>query len=437
MGTAFVAIANDPSAAWHNPAGLYQMRGLNVSLETGNAPKYQQHPDSTYSVYEYNGNPIDLDPVEGNPNVPELNRFHLYDAWSNSTDDNNSSFLSINKGDGKTYGFGLYYYQPYHIQYNVDNNKGLGNSSIKDINIRGLIREKVSISGFGYSGDIFNSETRQWLTSAHYGLTLEYVKNNISDSRLTISDFDSAIELNGQDLSASHGWSGSLGFLTTLYRGKLREPFSPIIKLGGVYRFSTVQADQTVMFEQTTLGADNWFNVKPPNWDLGLSSNMQLTSGPSFGLLSIALSGQYGQTEFDSIFTDITYKKTAFGTALRLTRLQGSFVQQVELRLGVFVEKAASEVNNVLLGAPVYQDQQRDIFRFVRNIDLGLAYPDIKGFTWGLQVAFEDGLLFEFASEHRVLQKVFHCDGEFIAVGECAPKESSRHYWTAALRYNW
>jgi hypothetical protein len=84
MGTAFVAIANDPSAAWLNPAGLYQMQGLNVSLETGNAPKYQQHPNSTYSVYEYNGNPIDLDPVEANPNVPQFNRFQLYDAWNNS-----------------------------------------------------------------------------------------------------------------------------------------------------------------------------------------------------------------------------------------------------------------------------------------------------------------------------------------------------------------
>lgn len=446
MGTAFTAIADDPSAAWHNPAGLYQMNGLNLSLETGNAPKYQLHSDTEYMVFDYSGAAIDLDPVESNPNVPELTGYRVFDAWSNASDENDSSFLSLNKGDGQTYGIAVYYYEPYHIQYNVDNNQGEGSTSIKDIRLTGLIREKVSITGIGYSGMLFNHKKRNWLSSFYYGFTLEYINNSISNSTLNLSDaFDNELTLDDTSLVKPKGWSGSTGFLTTLYQGQIRNPLSPTIKLGGVYRWQTNKKNQSLVWANEvsdahydqTFNTREWFNAKPASWDLGLGSVMQLTSGPGFGLISSQLSLQHGNTQFNSEFTATDYRRTALGAAVRLTRLRGAFIQQLELRFGVYQEKATSQVNQILQSNPVYIDVERGNFRFVRNFELGLAFPETKGLTWGLQLAFSNGLLFEFAAEQRQLNHVFGCVGGNISAANCTDKNTERRYWTAALRYNW
>ncbi|MCJ8273239.1 MAG: outer membrane protein transport protein, partial [Psychrosphaera sp.] len=220
MGTAFVAIANDPSAAWHNPAGLYQMKGMNISLEGGNAPKYDLD-DGHGMVFNQLKHPQTGDTID-----------NFYgSSWTDTVKGNESYFLSWNMGNGKTYGLGLYYYQPYNIE----------TTQLRGIidHLRGYIVEDVSIYGSGYSGDLYLNKDSKWFSSLHYGFTVEFIDVNTDGSEL---EFD----LDGTDtnikpipidsIDVQEGWTGSFGFLATILNVHLGERWSPTVKVGGVYR---------------------------------------------------------------------------------------------------------------------------------------------------------------------------------------------------------
>ena len=428
MGTAFVAIANDPSAAWHNPADLYQMKGMNISLEGGNAPKY------------------DLDDGHGmvfnqlkHPQTGETIDFFYGSSWTDTVKGNESYFLSWNMGNGKTYGLGLYYYQPYNIE----------TTQLRGIidHLRGYIVEDVSIYGSGYSGDLYLNKDSKWFSSLHYGFTVEFIDVNTDGSEL---EFD----LDGTDtnvkpipldsIDVEEGWTGSFGFLATILNGHLGERWSPTVKVGGVYRMEAYSSAKTkdIGFYADQVGdislkTQDYFNSKPASWDFGFSANMKISSGPSFGLLSMEVATQIGETEFDSVLTNMSYRKQALGMALRLTRVRGNFLRQIELRLGYYQEQSDSVKNKVL----IYNNALRAEDPAQRNFQDGLVYPDVSGYTWGLQLAFDGGYLLEFASEHRNLENALFCNVLDPLTNRCdrdfTNQKLSERYWTVALRYNW
>ena len=419
MGTAFVALANDPSAAWHNPAGLYQMFGTNLSIETGNAPKYETSQE--FHEFRLPGGEVE---------------FLMANSWIESGEDNNSSFVSLNHGDGKTFGVGLYYYEPYFINY-LANSKAY---AAQDIGLtRGFVKEKVNITGLGYSADLYSTETRKWFSNLYYGFTIEYVKNSTDGTRFEhISGLTNYDRVRFTSIDVAEGWSGSTGFMSTLYKGHSGEVLSPTIKLAGVYRFSTFSEARPPELEidgfvvKDDIGS--LFNSKPPSWDVGLSaSKINLTSAPGFGLLSMSMSYQIGETTFDSILTDMDYRKKAFGASLRLTREKGTFFQQFELRVGSYSEVSDSPLNTVLNSQQLISNETGNRV----NHDLGMAYPDVAGLTWGFQVAMSNGLLFEFASEKRTLERAYSCfDNGPYSAADCKARDLSSRYWTGAIRYH-
>jgi hypothetical protein len=428
MGTAFVAIANDPSAAWHNPAGLYQMKGMNISLEGGNAPKYNLD-DGRGMVF----NKL-LHPQTG-----ENIDFFYGSSWTETVTGNESYFLSWNMGNGKTYGLGLYYYQP----YNIETTQLRG--TVKYLS--GYIVEDVAIYGSGYSGDLYLNKDSKWFSSLHYGFTVEYIDVTTDGTEL-LFDLDGTntdtkpVPIDSIDVQ--EGWTGSFGFLATIYNGHLGDRWSPTVKVGGVYRmdaYSSAKSQDISYYDEQvgniTLKTQDYFNAKPASWDFGVSANMKISSGPSFGLLSLEVATQIGETEFDSVLTDMNYRKQALGMALRLTRPRGHFVRQIELRLGYYQEQSDSPKNKVL----IHNNNLRADESGNDNFRDGLIYPDVSGFTWGVQLAFDGGYLLEFANEHRNLENALFCNVTDSVTDRCerslTNRKFSETYWTVALRYNW
>lgn len=123
--------------------------------------------------------------------------------------------------------------------------------------------------------------------------------------------------------------------------------------------------------------------------------------------------------------------------ALRLTRVRGNFLRQIELRLGYYQEQSDSVKNKVL----IYNNALRAEDPAQRNFQDGLVYPDVSGYTWGLQLAFDGGYLLEFASEHRNLENALFCNVLDPLTNRCdrdfTNQKLSERYWTVALRYNW
>ena len=307
--------------------------------------------------------------------------------------------------------------------------------------IFGHVEEQVNILGFGYSQNIFVNEKQNWFHNLHLGLTLEYVSMDIEESELNFADGSDNIEsLDLETLDAKNGFSGSVGLLSTLYKGQDGAFFSPTIKLGGVYRFaSSAKADDNefnftdIDGQDLTFLTSDIFNGKPASWDAGLSSDMLIYSDNDTGIVSLGLAGQYGKTKFDSILTDMNYEKYALGAALRFS-FADSNIRQIELRAGTYWQESDA-YKNQLLGH--YNDQQRSD----GNLDnlFGLVYPDIDGITLGVQIAFSGGLVLEFANEKRDLKNAYQC--VTLVDNNCDPtqrsKELSEDYWTFALRYFW
>ena len=414
MGTAFVAIANDPSAAWHNPAGLYQMKGGNISIESGSAPSFEEGAGAIqFSNFE--------DPITGD----NIDLFYASD-WGEMADDNTSTFISYNSGDGISSGWSLYYYEPYFIEGPAV----IGTEG--DSNIDGYISEEVAIFGGGFSSDLWTSPEKTWFSSFHYGLTLEYVSVDTEGTDLTYFDGNSESSIDIDEIDVSEGFSGSLGFLASIYKGQSGVNFSPTIKLGGVYRtetFSSVdETEQT--FDGVGVKTSEFFNSKPASWDVGVSANMNIASGPSFGLVLLELAVQQGETEFNSIFTDMNYEKTAVGASLRWI-LQDSFFQQVELRIGSYSQESDAYRNDIIA---------LDNIDNADDSQIGMVYPDVDGFTWGLQLALSNGLTLEYASESRDLNNANTCINSPVT-GSCdltqASSDLNETFQTLAIRYNW
>jgi len=428
MGSAFVAIANDPSAAWHNPAGLFQMKGINVSLEHSEAPFFDTDESKTIN---FNG-------ME-DPKTGEVRNF-LAPSWGSMTADNDSYFVSLNGGDGETSGWSIYYYQPYFIT----------SPAITNINeyseVVGKVEEEVSILGFGYAGDVFVNNDRKWFSSLHYGLTLELIETEIGESEFDFYGSNGKERIYLESIDVESAFSGSLGILSTIYNGDKKENLSPTIKFGGVYRFGTAGIDTEKetyndrQNEEVVLETQDFFNSKPSSWDMGLSADMKLGSSINYGLFSLELATQIGETEFDSVLTNMAYEKVAHGAALRWSPID-SFVNQVEFRMGVYTQESNSHLNSVIKHNNALEKADYKLNGNGEDFySRGLIYPDVEGATWGIQLAFSGGLILEFAQEERELNNSFTCFTE-IGGNQCIKGQEdtnfSETFTSMALRFSW
>jgi len=420
MGNSFVAIANDPSAAWHNPAGLYQMNGSNVTIEVSGAPSFDHPSNPGDSLVTFNNVDMPNDTIE---------TFYAT-SWGEMAADNQSIFASYNDGDGKNSGFSLYYYSPYFISMPVV-------AKINDASeVFGKIEEEVSILGAGWSSVLWNTPEKTWFSSLHYGLTLELVMTDYGSSDIDFYGMSSNGGIDRVNLDESNeAVSGSVGVLSTIYKGDSRQVFSPTVKFGAVYRLKAISLDSSSDIEMmdrnrddVNLNSDDFFNKKPSSWDMGLSASTLLGQSVHYGLFSAELSFQVGETEFDSVVTNMNYERSSIGASIRWAPID-SFVKQVELRVGSYSSESDSIYNAAI--------EQRNEGR---EFPTGLIYPNVNATSWGMQIAFDGGIALEFAQEMRTLKNTMVCidsDNDSWCDKESDNQSLDETFTSFAFRYNW
>jgi len=420
MGNTFVAIANDPSAAWHNPAGLFQINGSNITIEGSGAPSFD-HPS----------NPADSLVTFNNVDMGDGTTETFYGtSWGEMAADNQSVFTSYNEGDGESNGFSVYYYSPYFISMPV----------VAKINeaseVLGKIEEEVSILGMGWSSVLWNTPDRAWFSSLHYGLTLELVMTDYGLSKVDFYGMSTNGGIDRVDLEDSNeALSGSFGVLSTIYKGDSRQVFSPTLKFGAVYRLKALSlasgSDIEMMDrnrDDVTLNSDDFFNKKPTSWDMGLSASTLLGQSINYGLFSAELAVQVGETQFDSVVTNMNYERSSIGASIRWAPID-SVLKQIELRAGSYT----SESDSIYNAAIIQRNQGREL-------PSGLIYPNVNATSWGLQIAFDGGIALEFAQEIRTLDNTMVCvdsDNDKWCDKESDNQSFDETFSSFSFRYNW
>jgi hypothetical protein len=284
MAGAFVAVADDSSACWYNPAGL-AMRSTDFTIEFSQAPG--------------------------------LNEYREY------TNNKTSVFLGIKGGDEKS-GIGLFLYSPYHINYYF---KVPDDSGYYDY-ISGYLDETLYI--FGLAGAWGNEFLK-------FGITLEWVYLSFGNSTFYgyKSYWGSYDDIDIESLELSFGFSASLGILVHPLN-LMRHGFD--LKLGAVYRLpSGAHGSSLSYYEYEDTIKNKVIFKKPASYDVGVSTGVTLGR-----FVYVNLSAQYGEIDYSTAneYLDWKYQKMAGGGELRIALGKKSFLS---FRGGAYYSKPSKD----------------------------------------------------------------------------------------------
>ncbi len=287
MGSAFVAVADDASAAWYNPAGLTESGVSNLMLEIGNTISITKDSDEGFE------------------------------------DDKITGFVSVAWVSDK-YAISLFYHNPYRPAFYASN------WWINGRRVYGFVDQTIHIYGLGASYDIIEESGTGVLKKVSVGVTGEWVQVNGEDSEMTTY---SGYRVDTSDFDKS-SLSGSVGVLTTLYQSMTQGVAGDVdtldwkINLGATYRHES-DTDFTTTTEDdfdTELSQN-----KPMSWDVGVAFIKEM----DFMASRLTASLQYGETDYSTMndYFDFSYEKWAIGLEYQING-SWSILEQVAVRAG-------------------------------------------------------------------------------------------------------
>jgi len=267
MGGTFIAVADDSSAVWYNPAGI-AIPGNDITFE------YSQAVSATYKTTDSN-------------------------TWSNIwtgiqnqveySNDETSYFISLKFGRSlekpRGWGLGLFSYKPYNMTYNVNY------TTTNGTHVVGSVKEELYISGLVFSYD--------W-GKFKFGFTGEVTDVDCSDSNLYSDYYGYYDKYDTRKITETHYFTSSLGVLWEVFKGE--GGFK--LMSGCVYRHENVGSQEDFVFD------------KPRSYGIGLSTEIPFTWG------ALILSTQWGGTDYRSIsdyeLFDVKYDNISAGGELRI-----------------------------------------------------------------------------------------------------------------------
>ncbi len=280
MGGAFVAVADDSSSCWYNPAGIANW-GFDFTLEYSQAPSYNN------------------------------------DKYDNTGD---SFFVGVKLGAERRGGLGLYFYSPYSIAYSFNVTEDNANFDY----LYGYLDETVYIFGLTIS---MGSE------NAKIGFSFESVYLDFSDSKFYRVVDNNTYLIDPDKLDVSQGYSLSVGILLNplrLEKNKLD------FKIGAAYHLPSFGHTESYSKEYEKELADKVIFRKPASYDIGLSLTLPLGK-----YAYLILSGQYGETDYSKVNEnfDWKYRKFSAGGELRLVIINSI----LSLRWGGYSSKSTQD----------------------------------------------------------------------------------------------
>jgi len=441
MGTAFVSVADDASAAWYNPAGAARLNTLTLEYATA--------PSVTTTQLQNNF---------------DLSSPTLVNAWNDYSDDDDKLFFAA-----VAKGIGLFVHQPYNLQFPIqaklnprsfDEARPFGGTDTTGEvidSVEGNLAQEVTIFGLVLSRELQLAD-QGFLNAVSLGLTLEYIDNEVTsgegnsssnfandDALVVVPDnflctlpedepgtYSSCVQdtsnTNITDIDPSEyngdGLSGSIGTIVSLYQPAPDEFWVPKVQFGGVYRFESFYGgyDEDITISryrdgfggEVVIAAEDLFVSKPASWDVGLSmaSSFRLPREWGLGVLSLAM--QYGETLYSSAgaLLNADYQRTAFGGELQIITPQDI---SVSFRLGTYQAKAP------------------DAPRVVGLSGAGLPFPDTKAITYGVGVNWKEFSV-EFAVEDRTLENALVCQAGTNCTVDSG--DFDQQFYSVSLRYS-
>lgn len=283
MAGAFAAVSDDASAVWYNPAGLAGKKEIGGILEWAQAP----------AIEEENG---DLDAGE-------------------------NSWFAGAYYEEKEYGIGLFYHQPYTINY-------WAHDSRQRDAAWGDVTETVQIFAIPIAVALPVFEGR-----LKFGGTVEWVNLDIGSSKVVYRDQSGFANGYKAADDSDSGLSGSLGILVTAVdTGDLK------VNLGGTYRFkSQTEVGKSAMTSESDRGIAGLFYEKPASFDIGTSLVKSFNEKGS-QKYELTAGIQYGSTDWGDAQewnSDLKYDSFSFGTELAI-RDEEARISSMAFRAGYF-----------------------------------------------------------------------------------------------------
>jgi len=260
MAGAFVAVADDSSACWYNPAGL-ATESFDLTLEFSQAPGFNDNRE-----------------------------------YSN---EGTSIFLGF-KGGSEKIGGGLFLYSPYSISYRFR----VPDDSVYYDYLYGYLDETLYISGLvGALGNKF----------IKLGASLEMIYLDFGDSAFYGASWWGTTEIDTDPWDIFSGVSASFGVL--LHPINLIEHGFDL-RLGAVYHLPSIHRPGNYYSEYAETLANKVIFKKPSSYDVGVSAGVLLGS-----LAYMNFSAQYGEIDYSTAneYLDWQYQKVAVGGELRIS----------------------------------------------------------------------------------------------------------------------
>lgn len=344
MGSAFVAVADDISSIWYNPAGFSKKSKILAEVST----------------------------------ATEVDDFHVASDGQilsyGNYDSTNWTYFVGGVFSRNTWNFSLALFQPYQIQWGIN---------LRDEGISGKLDEDMTVGSFGISKRLEFRTGKSFLPYGSIGGTVEYINIDGKDSNLYAYSYGNWYRLDEDDLS-ENAVSGSVGILLTLFELKKGTKGAANFKvnLGAVYRFKSskdLSATSTINSEKFKAVAFK----KPQSWDVGLSLIKKV-----FSRWRLTLSGQYGEVDYGSgvDYYDFKYRKYSFGGEL-YSAFAMKFFKGLALRGGYYLSEATDEKFN--LWPDVYAFTFGAGLQLTKNFIIDAAYEIRHLGNYGEDVDFD------------------------------------------------
>ncbi len=293
MAGAYVALADDGTSVWYNPAGF---AGLpKKASDAGELADYDMSFSSTHDI-------------ESDASIGR-NGNALFVGGRYSTAAN---------------GIGLYYYQPYNFEYSVPQTDGS--------NVWGDIKQSLHILSIPMAAALSNGKVR-------FGGTLELVSQYADETDIRLQDDSGFIQRYNLPETHASSYSGSVATQVKLLDSSER---NMRVNLGAVYRFKSEQ-DASFNTPYTTL--NSLLLAKPQSFDLGVAGVKELSSGSV-----ITLSTQYGQSEWED---NQSYTKFAIGGEYQFPQSEWRvFLQPIQAAVQFGYSNATASVDDPNLNWP-------------------------------------------------------------------------------------
>lgn len=285
MGGAFAAVADDASAAWHNPAGLAGRKELVVAGEWGQ------------------GSATD-------------------DASGDVSAEN--AFFAGGHYAMPEYAFGAYFMTPCTIQYYARDRGGRDEAF-------GRVEESIQVMSapFAVAPGAFGGRLK-------IGGTVEWVRADIGGSQIVYRDATGFANGYAAGEDSASDVSGSLSVLAHAV-----DTPSMRLSLGATYRLgSSGDIGNEAKRADGDDGVADLFFDKPPSWDVGAAVRLplgkQIRNAMRRSFLTV--SGQYGKTDWGEASNgnvDLEYDRYSGGVELAFERERAQ-VGQWALRAGYY-----------------------------------------------------------------------------------------------------